>query len=302
MRRDYQDQQLNKSNWAWIRWFGFDQFQPERAVTSYWIPTEAFLGIRILTALYSTIIQWTSIAESAIDHTFNIYFGYFTHLTFIGLHAYLVTAVYHHVRYIWSGRKLDSFFKQPTFLNYLYVYLYHTVITFNIVTPIVYWAVLSSSGDQPNAERLWVNVSVHGVSLGMMLLDVIFNRMKVYTNVMLLIIINVVIYMCLTFLVFYCTGIWVYPFLNWDLGLYGAMVYLLAGLVFIVIYFIILGIHDLRDYIAQLLHCAPKEKISPRSTEIWNILPRHSNENGPHNGTNNDNGGELQMASAERSS
>lgn len=94
MRHEYQDQQLNRSKWAWIRWFGFDQFQPERAVTSHWIPTEAFLGIRILTVLYSTVIQWASIAKSALQHSFNIYFGYFTNLTFIGLHAYLVVSMH----------------------------------------------------------------------------------------------------------------------------------------------------------------------------------------------------------------
>ncbi|KAI8342115.1 hypothetical protein BC941DRAFT_415400 [Chlamydoabsidia padenii] len=269
MIREYQDQPLNRSNWAWIRWFGFDQFVPERAVTSYWLPTRLLLAIRIITMLYSTATMYASIAQSAINHDFNTYFGYFTHLTFVGLHAYLVTIVYHHVRYVWSGN-LDSFFKQPTTVNYLFVYLYHTVITFNIVTPIVYWGVLNSKGGESSAKSMWVNVSVHGVSLGIMLIEVIFSRMKVYTNMIILIIINVIIYMCLTFLVHYTTGVWVYAFLDWSLGFIAALLYVSVGIVFTILYFIMVCIHDLRDYIAQLTHFAPKEKISPRSMEwMW---------------------------------
>lgn len=92
MGYDYKSQRLERSNWAFIRWFGFDQFEPERAVTSYWIPAKAFLGIRLLTVLYSTIIMWASLGSSAAHHQIHIYFGYFTTLTFIGLHAYLVVS------------------------------------------------------------------------------------------------------------------------------------------------------------------------------------------------------------------
>ncbi|KAI8093007.1 uncharacterized protein BX664DRAFT_328711 [Halteromyces radiatus] len=269
----YTDVRLNRSRYEFFRWFGFDQFEPERAVTSYWVSSKVFLGIRILTVLYSTIIMWASVAGSAIAHTFNIYFGYFTTLTFVGLHAYLVTSVYHHVRYIWSGQ-LDSFFKQPTALNYLYVYLYHTIITFNIVTPVVYWAVLNDAGAKPSPEVMWVNVSVHGVSLGLMLIDVIFNRMKVYTNMIILIILHVVIYMCLAFLVHAITGVWVYGFLDWSRGLSAALIYVCVGTFFMIVFFVMIGIHDLRDWIAQKTNRAPKQTISPRSMEYF-ALPQH---------------------------
>ncbi|KAI8339968.1 hypothetical protein BC941DRAFT_237726 [Chlamydoabsidia padenii] len=198
---DYKSQRLERSNWAIIRWFGFDQFEPERAVTSYWISSKVFLGIRLLTALYSTIVMWSSLGQSAAYHQMRTYFGYFTTLTFIGLHAYLITSVYHHVRYVWSGHHLNSFFKQPTVINYLYVYLYHSIITFNIVTPVVYWAVLNQYGEKPQPFQTFVNDSVHGVSLALMMIDVIFNRMRVYTNMIILVIINVILYMCLAFLV-----------------------------------------------------------------------------------------------------
>lgn len=47
----------------------------------------------------------------------------------------------------------------------------------------------------------WTTTSVHGVSFFMMIVDVIFNRMKLYINMVLLVFINVVLYMFLTFIV-----------------------------------------------------------------------------------------------------
>jgi hypothetical protein len=66
------------------------------------------------------------------------------------------------------------------------------------------------------------------------------------------------------------TGVWVYAFLDWDLGLLAALLYVAVGIVITILFFIMLCVHDLRDYIAQLTRCAPKEKISPRSMEwLW---------------------------------
>ncbi|KAG0178108.1 hypothetical protein DFQ28_003295 [Apophysomyces sp. BC1034] len=128
---EYQDQRLEPSNYAVIRWFGFDRFVPEQAVTSHWVSSKTFLFIRLPILLYSIIVIWTDIGITASEGDGSRFFAYFTHLTFIGLHAYLVTATYHHVRYLLiNPRRPASFLDQPTIINYLYVYLYHTIITF----------------------------------------------------------------------------------------------------------------------------------------------------------------------------
>ncbi|KAI9305935.1 hypothetical protein BJ944DRAFT_264360 [Cunninghamella echinulata] len=277
MKRDYRDDRLNRSNYSFFRWFGFDLFEPERAVTSYWIPSKVFLIIRLIICVYSTIIIWGNLANSAIsykkENTPFIFFGYFTNLTFIGLHAYYVTVCYHHVRYILSKGQLNSFFNQPTTLNYLFIYLYHTIITFNIVTPVVYWSFLNGT-EVLSPLQTFFNVSVHGVSFFMMLIDVILNRIQIYTNMVLLLIINVAIYMCLSFVVYSVDDIWVYPFLDWSGGLKAALMYIVVGTIFIIAFFIILAIHDLRDWIAKATGCAPNT-INPRSMEYY-ALPIYS--------------------------
>ena len=90
----YQDQKVKPSKYALIRWFGFDQFEPERAVTSYWISSKAFFVIRFLLALYSTVVFWTYLGLLASFADVRGFFSAFTTLTFIGLHAYLIVGLF----------------------------------------------------------------------------------------------------------------------------------------------------------------------------------------------------------------
>ena len=84
----YQDEKVASSNNAIIRWFGFDQFVPETAVTSHWVSSKMFFAIRFILALYTTIVLWVDIGVTNSGR----FFAYFTTLTFIGLHAYLIVS------------------------------------------------------------------------------------------------------------------------------------------------------------------------------------------------------------------
>lgn len=94
MPAKYQDERVPSSNYAVIRWFGFDQFVPERAVTSYWITSKLLLTIRFILAFYSAIVFWTYLGLVAVyAPRFDKFFSMFTTFTFIGLHAYLVVSI-----------------------------------------------------------------------------------------------------------------------------------------------------------------------------------------------------------------
>ncbi|KAG2222190.1 hypothetical protein INT45_014087 [Circinella minor] len=263
---NYSDEPLKPSRYAVIRWFNFDKFIPEAAVTSHWVSSEVFLGIRTIITLYSTIVLWANIGANAQYGEFKRFFAFFTNLTFIGLHAYLVTALYHHVRYIISRKHLGSFFDQPAFLNYLYYYLYHTILVFNIITPVVYWSLLANGDSKVAPLAIWLNVSVHGVSFFLMMFDMIFCRIKMQINMVLLVFINVVLYMFLSFIVHASAGFWVYPFLNWDQGGIAAGLYIGVAACFIIAFFIQMLFHFIRDWIAG------------RNTVISKEQPQEMNE------------------------
>ncbi|KAI8390853.1 uncharacterized protein BYT42DRAFT_641428 [Radiomyces spectabilis] len=284
---DYRDERLEPSRYRVIRWFGFDRFKPEKAVTSYWVSSKTFLAIRLVVTLYSTIVIWADIATTAMgEGGFSHFFAFFTNLTYVGLHAYLVTATYHHVRYLMSNpRRPSSFLDQPTILNYLYVYLYHTVIVYNILTPVVFWAVLAkplTSGQSSSLQSAsetsnsvvpqhmttiswWMECSVHAASFFMMMSEVIFSRMQVYINMILFVFFTVVLYMFLTFIIFAVDHFWVYPFLDWSQGGMAAVWYIVVGVIVVVFFFLQMLFHWIRNRIARKLGRA---EYSPEAIEF----------------------------------
>jgi hypothetical protein len=89
----FADEPIPRSRSSFIRWFGIDDFIPEKATTSYWMSSKAFFAIRFIVALYSTIVMWIDIGFSAKVGTFQGFFAFFTNMTFIGLHAYLIVSL-----------------------------------------------------------------------------------------------------------------------------------------------------------------------------------------------------------------
>ena len=106
----------------------------------------------------------------------------------------------------------------------------------SIITPVVYWSLLANGGTcvflfktvnqfivlhikifqiqlySPKPRYIlidsktvplavWLNVSVHGVSFFLMMFDMAFCRIKMQINMVLLVFINVVLYMFLSFIV-----------------------------------------------------------------------------------------------------
>ncbi|KAI7905437.1 uncharacterized protein BX663DRAFT_282223 [Cokeromyces recurvatus] len=215
------------SKYAIIRWFGLDRFDPELAVTSFWVSSKLFFFIRLILAFYAAIVLWTDIG---ITHK-GSFFAYFTSLTFIGLHAYQVTTIVHHFRYLYTKRDISFFNDQPKILNYLYVVLYSTIVTFNIVTPVVYWSLLAKGNSQEATLNTWINVSVHGVSFFLMIFEVILNRMKLPVRHVIFPLVIIISYMLMTFIIYACNGFWVYPFLDWKQGSIAALWYFLESLI-----------------------------------------------------------------------
>ncbi|KAI8144036.1 hypothetical protein BJV82DRAFT_667875 [Fennellomyces sp. T-0311] len=261
----YRDERIDSSNSKIIQWFKMDQFEPERAVTSYFVSPKTLLMIRIPLVLYSVIVMWADIGTAIADNEFKHYFAYFTRFTFVGLHAYLVTSFCHHVRYLrCQPSHPASFFNQSAILNYLYVWLYHTVVTFNILTPVVYWALLSGSLlNDPTVTSVdwWVGVSLHTATLFMMMTEVIMTRMVLHTRMVLLVFSTVICYMMLTFIIYGAEKWWVYSFLDWGQGPSAAIWYIAVAVFVVLCFFLQTGIHALRNKIG-----APRRVVDDDET------------------------------------
>ncbi|KAI8970081.1 hypothetical protein BDF20DRAFT_915945 [Mycotypha africana] len=239
---NYQDEPLKPSRYAFIRWFGFDQFIPEQAVTSYWVSAKVFFTIRFVCALYSTIVFWTSLGNSISNGEGQKFFTAFTNLTFVGLHSYLV------YRSDKQVRKYDrSNEDRQTCVAH---YFFFPSFMLSIVTPVVFWSLLARGATTAGRMSTWLNVSVHGVSFFLMLFDVIFNRMKLPIRLIVFVLLTVLFYMFLTFIIHATAGFWVYPFLDWQQGPKAAIWYFVVAIVVVVSFFIMKIVHSIRDYIA----------------------------------------------------
>lgn len=96
----FRDEPIQQSSSKIIQWFGLDQFEPERALTSHFVSSKSLFWIRLPLVLYSFIVMWVDIIYTAETGGFRQFFAYFTDLTFIGMHAYLMVSDFRmHVLY-----------------------------------------------------------------------------------------------------------------------------------------------------------------------------------------------------------
>ncbi|RCI03841.1 hypothetical protein CU098_009619 [Rhizopus stolonifer] len=200
----YRDEPILTSDIKLIHWLGLDHFKPEQALTSHFVSTKTLFFIRLLWTTYMTAVIWIDIIYTLLTGEFRHFLVYFTDLTSIGLYAYLMTTCIHHAKYLQSKRP-DSFLNQAAVLNYLYVYLYHTIITYNILTPVVFWALLAKErlfeAHLPVIE-CWISISLHAVTMMMMVMEIMLSRMVIQIRMILLVFGTVLLYLGMVFIVF----------------------------------------------------------------------------------------------------
>jgi len=88
----FRDEPIHQSSSKIIQWLGLDQLEPERALTSHFVSSKTLFFIRLPLVLYSFIVMWVDIIYTAKTGGFRQFFAYFTDLTFIGMHAYLMVS------------------------------------------------------------------------------------------------------------------------------------------------------------------------------------------------------------------
>ncbi|GAA5796972.1 hypothetical protein HPULCUR_002350 [Helicostylum pulchrum] len=86
-----------------------------------------------------------------------------------------------------------------------------------------------------------------------MMTDVILNRMKLPKRMVLMPFFTILFYMFLTFIIYAIKNVWVYPFLDWNQGPKAAIWYFAIAISVVVIYFFMIGIHLVRNWIAKIL-------------------------------------------------
>jgi len=149
------------------------------------------------------------------------FFSYFTHLSAIGLCAYLWAAGVQTIAYaLWNKYPLRRW---PKFFQLLHLWLSATVTTFPFVVTIAYWALLASSASFETPYKAWDNVSVHILNSVFALCEILFTFVGpipwLYLPVCLL---TIGLYIGLAYVTYASQNFYPYKFLDPDQ--YGGLV------------------------------------------------------------------------------
>ncbi|KAF8153422.1 hypothetical protein B0H34DRAFT_663051 [Crassisporium funariophilum] len=154
-------------------------------VTSPFLRSPFILGyLRAFVALYTTIVLlvtlvWKSVKLHAGSR--QVYFSYFTYLSYIGLCAYYCAATTQTLAYAFGWRRSGAGAGYPLqrwsrILQALHVILQATVVTFPILVTIVFWGLLSDPSTFESTFSAWSNISVHALNTLLALFEIIFTN------------------------------------------------------------------------------------------------------------------------------
>ncbi|GES84038.1 hypothetical protein RCL_jg19572.t1 [Rhizophagus clarus] len=229
--------------------FRYNDFNAEKSVTSWFTTPKILLIIRGIISLYTWIILIDQFVSSLIYDGPDDFFKFFTNYSYVGLTAYFTTAFYRSYRYVTKNCESTSFRNQPNILNWLFWLLYHTIVHFPILLTLFYWLFLYN--EELNPFEWWIIVSMHGFNSLFVIIEVFLNRQIMSAS---FIILNLTIQILYTFIVYInyaVTSHWVYEFMDFTKGIKSALWYIGLIIGSTLIFFIMYGIHLLRDYLGK---------------------------------------------------
>ncbi|KAJ3566263.1 hypothetical protein NP233_g7108 [Leucocoprinus birnbaumii] len=192
--------------------------RPHRFIYSV-IYTPRQLAIqRLLLAVYGGATLITSIVyESVVLRQGNIWFSYFTHLTYIGLTSYFLLSAYHGLGYKPTSTPADAYPLQrwKKILQALHILLLSTVTTFPLLVTICYWALIASPATFANTYESWTAVSLHILNTVFTLLEISTSRIPPLPWTTLPVCLLLLLaYLGVAYITHFNTGVYTYEFLD----------------------------------------------------------------------------------------
>ncbi|KAF9438301.1 hypothetical protein BGZ76_008779 [Entomortierella beljakovae] len=259
----------------YTRFFRLDlpQTQSNVIVKSSWLPTGALFSFRLVMFLYALTIL---VADMCLTERIKYEFCYLTQLSYTGLTAYLGTTSWHTFSEWRRQRALratsdkekanptsitedtlitrtTSIERQHWLLTDMIFFLYHTVCTFHVIVPILYWGYLGYSGDAkdmafgiPQNAR-WRNYSFHGGDLVLVLMEFAVNTMPFIPSHIIIVYIICLLYLGQAFVVHHVDGFWIYPFLDTSVGPIWVAYYAAVGFAILLAFFFMFFLHWFRN-------------------------------------------------------
>ncbi|KAI0747665.1 hypothetical protein C8Q80DRAFT_1167970 [Daedaleopsis nitida] len=118
--------------------------------------------VRLTLGTYALVVLlYHLIYEAVKTHDVDGFFSYFTHLSYIGLIAYLYASGVQTLVYAVTRRKSYPLQRWPRPLQFLHYLLYSTITTYPIVVTVIFWALLADAETLSTKFNAFTNISEH---------------------------------------------------------------------------------------------------------------------------------------------
>ncbi|CAG8480972.1 7597_t:CDS:2 [Paraglomus occultum] len=243
--------------------FHTDTYDPSLSFSSYFVSSKTLFVVRLVMAIYCTVVFIATIVQYIVNQNDKV-LVYFTNLSYLGLTVYFLLSVY-------LGAKTSM---RPTFLHYVHFVLYHTVIHFHIIVPLVYWFFLDDLTSETPAITWWRTVSMHAGDGIFMLVELWLNKQILYWSYLLITMLFLLLFMFESWVVHAVDHFWVYNFLSWDSGAAKAATWYLGLFVFFIIaYAFQMGMIYLRNYIGVRFEKSRKKLVAADNIPMDKMAP-----------------------------
>ncbi|KAH8102384.1 hypothetical protein BXZ70DRAFT_1063203 [Cristinia sonorae] len=265
-------------------------FDPDHAfVTSPFLSPLTLAVIRLTLALYTLVDVIVNISITAVRFSSSTdpsdkvsgFFSYFTHLTYIGLIAYLWASGVQTLAYVRNKQKGYPLQRWPRTLQYLHTLLYSSITTYPILVTIVYWALLASPATFNTTFHSWASISEHIFNTVFALFEIFLTHGSPLPWIQVLFLdIMLAGYLGVAYVTHVTQGFYPYSFL--DVGLHGKVVaaYIVGiAVAEVVIFIIVRYLMVLREKIARrrkAAHEPPATEQQKEALDEWEeVTPEH---------------------------
>ncbi|KAF9937244.1 hypothetical protein BGZ65_001663 [Modicella reniformis] len=269
-------QRLQGSWYTWLFRLERPETRSSVIVGSNWLPTGGLFTIRMLLFVYTFTVLITDLCRTERPQ---YEFCYLTQLSYLGLTSYLGTVSWHtfsewrhqrlkhqpqgaedvlaqsEAQWQTQVRTKTTLERQHWLLTDMNFFLYHTICTFHIILPLLYWGYLAYEGGartmavEMSAEALWRNYSFHGGDLIVVLIEIVINTMPFIPSHIFIVYLVSLLYLAEAHIVYRVDGFWIYPFLDTTQGPIWVVLYIGVGFVILCTFFFMYYFHRIMNWV-----------------------------------------------------
>lgn len=194
----------------WRFWGLQSPFSP-RYMTSPQMSPSTLGYCRLTIGSYALLVIVVNLIYSGIHQGLQLWFSYYTHISFVALCFYFFFAGAHSLIFAKHGLS-KGLARWPKFLQLAHMVLQHTVCTYAFVVTVVFWLALSDGALSNGPYSAWMNISVHTLNSVFALFDIFSSRIVAKWTQIIGSIFLIGLYIPVVYITFGTTGKYVYWF------------------------------------------------------------------------------------------